>query len=443
MFILKKGDERTLGYYTATLIIIAAMIGTGIFTIPGYVAKNIPNPLLMVSAWIIVGVISLCGALCYAEISSVFNENGGEYLFLSKLIHPSVGFMSGWVSFIVGFSAPCAAAATAFGAYTSAITGLHATMQSALFVVLFFSVIHIIGVKTGGYLQNALTVLKILLVTVFIILGFSLIKSNNNMTLHFDYVYNNLINTNFWTSLLLISYAYAGWNTAVYISGEIKNPEKNIPLALISGTIIVLIIYVAINVIYTNALSLKEMNGILEIGYITMRKLYGESIGIYFSIGIAVALSSMISALIMAGSRLYMQIGKDINMLKSISKKSFNNTPIYAIILQCLITSLLIITMNYELLLYYIGFTLNIFSVITVASVFIIRNKKITTTFKVPLYPVPPILFIVFNLIILSQTIIQKPIESLIGFITIFFGYIIFIYSNKKQKKAASAIDTL
>ena len=126
----------------------------------------------------------------------------------------------------------------------------------------------------------------------------------------------------------------------------------------------------------------------------------------------------------------------------SISKKSFNNTPIYAIILQCLITSLLIITMNYERLLYYIGFTLNIFSVITVASVFIIRNKKITTTFKVPLYPVPPILFIVFNLIILSQTIIQKPIESLIGFITIFFGYIIFIYSNKKQKKAASAIDT-
>lgn len=432
MFIPKKGAERTLGYFTATLIIIAAMIGTGIFTLPGYVAKYIPNPFLIVSAWVIVGFISLCGALCYAEISSVFNENGGEYLFLSKLIHPSVGFMSAWVSFIVGFSAPCAAAATAFGAYTSVITGLHSNIPTALFIVLIFSIVHILGVRTGGYLQNGLTLLKVILVLIFIILGFSLLRVSDNLIVYSNYNIKNSLDQNFWTSLLLISYAYAGWNTAVYISGEIKKPEKNIPLALITGTIIVSLLYIAINVIYINTLSFKEMNSVLEIGFVTMKKLYGNSVGIYFSIGISVALSSMISALIMAGSRLYMQVGKDVIIFKVISKKTKNNTPVVGLLIQCLITSLLIVTMNYERLLYYIGFTLNIFSIITVASVFIIRKKKMLTTFHVPFYPATPLIFITFHIIILSQTIIQRPIESLIGFVTIFVGYLIYAFTKIK-----------
>ncbi|MEI8185270.1 MAG: amino acid permease [Chlorobiaceae bacterium] len=434
MLIQKKRENRTLGYFSATMIIIAAMMGTGIFTLTGYVVKYLPDPSLMISSWIIVGFISLCGALSYAEIASVFHENGGEYLFLSKLIHPSVGFMSGWVSFIVGFSAPCAAAAAAFGAYTATITGFNSKMSSALLIVLFFSIIHIIGLRTGGYIQNALTLLKIFLVILFLMLGSDLVVNNNiiifDLPKNFDHIYN----PDFWTSLLLISYAYAGWNTVVYISGEIKKPSKNIPLALISGTLVVSVLYVAINYIYVQALSFKEMEGVLEIGFTTMRKLYGNSIGHYFSAGIALALASMISALTMAGPRLYIKIATDFHIFNRISEKSPQNMPIKAIILQCIITSLLIVTMNYERLLYYIGFTLNIFSMLTVACVFIIRKKKIYTTFQVPFYPVTPLLFISFNLIVLFQTIHQRPIESAIGFVTMLIGYIIFYFAAQYNK---------
>lgn len=436
--IQKKGEERTLGYFSATLIIIAAMMGTGIFTLTGFVVKYLPDPSLMISAWIMVGFISLCGALSYAEISSVFHENGGEYLFLSKLIHPSLGFMSAWVSFIVGFSAPCAAAATAFGAYAATITGYNSNIQLALLIVVFFSIIHIVGVRTGGYIQNALTLLKIILVILFLVLGSASVAGNPAFVFNFPKNSHNISNPNIWTSLLLISYAYAGWNTAVYISGEIKKPARNIPLALISGTLVVSVLYVAINYIYIKSLSFKEMDGVLEIGFIVMKKLYGNAIGSYFSAGIALALASMISALIMAGSRLYMKIGTDFHVFRSISTRSSQNTPVKAIILQCVITLLLIITMNYERLLYYIGFTLNIFSMLTVASVFIIRKKKISTTFQVPFYPFTPLIFICFNLIILFQTIIQRPIESTIGFVTIFIGYVIYYFAAKHDKNQLS-----
>ena len=442
MLIPKKGEERTLGYFSATLIIIAAMMGTGIFTLTGFVIKYLPDPSLMISAWIMVGFISLCGALSYAEIASVFHENGGEYLFLSKLVHPSLGFMSAWVSFIVGFSAPCAAAATAFGAYTATITGFNSNIPSALLIVVFFSVIHIIGVRMGGYIQNALTLLKVILVILFLILGSAFFAGNHAFVFSLPKDSHNIFNPDFWTSLLLISYAYAGWNTAVYISGEIKNPARNIPLALISGTLVVSILYVAINYIYTQTLSFTEMDGVLEIGFTVMRKLYGNSIGNYFSAGIALALASMISALIMAGPRLYMKIGSDFHVFKSMSIKSSQNTPIQAIVLQCIITSLLIVTMNYERLLYYIGFTLNIFSMITVACVFIIRKKKLATTFQVPFYPFTPLLFICFNAIIVYQTIFQRPIESAIGFATIFIGYIIYYFAAKHNNSQLSLLNS-
>jgi len=429
-------NKRELGYFSATMIIIAAMIGTGIFTVTGYVIEYIPDPKHMIYAWIVVGFISLCGALSYAEISSVFYENGGEYLFLSKLIHPSVGFMSAWVSFIVGFSAPCAAAATAFGGYVSTILPYFSPVLSALAIVFYFSFVHIMGVKTGSYIQNILTVLKIVLVIVFIILGSAVATNVNIFTLDNVFSKSNTSNINILSSLLFISYAYTGWNTATYISGEIKNPKKNIPLAMITGTIIVSVFYVFVNIIYMQTLSNKEMEGVLEIGYITMRKLYGASVGNYFSIGTAIALASIISALIMAGSRLYDKVGSDYKLFKNISVKSSQNIPVAAILVQCFIIVVLIISMNFERLLYYIGFTLNIFSVLTVISVFVIRKKEMYSAFRVPLYPITPLVYIIFNIVVLFQTIICRPAESIIGFLTIFAGYILYCYAMKFEKKA-------
>jgi APA family basic amino acid/polyamine antiporter len=427
-------DERSLGFFSATLIIIAAMIGTGVFTLTGFLVENLSSPFLMISAWILVGVISLCGALCYAEISSLYNENGGEYLFLSRLVHPSVGFLSGWASFIVGFSAPGAASAVAFGTFCSAVIGTNIRIPLALLVVLLFSVIHIRGLKTGGYLQNMLTVLKVLLVFIFLVFGSIVFFLPKNHMPHWDISLSELFRPGYATSLLFISYAYAGWNMVVYIAGEIKRPERNIPLALIAATVIVSVLYVMINVIYLHILTFDEMNGVLEIGYLAMRKLYGDAVGGYFSLGISLALVSMVSSLLMAGPRIYMKVGDDFKLFRSLSLKSSYDTPVIAIIMQCVLTMLLIVTMSYEHLLYYIGFVLSIFTVLTVSCVFYVRAKQMPAKFKMPLYPLPPVLFLVFNVIMLYNNVLQRPLESLVGALTLLAGYGLYLYAAKKEK---------
>jgi basic amino acid/polyamine antiporter, APA family len=427
-----KYENRQLGYYSSTLLIVAAMMGTGIFTLTGYLSKNLNTPYLMISAWVIVGVISLCGALTYAEISSAYNDSGGEYLFLSKLIHPSIGFISGWVSFIVGFSAPSAAAAVAFGVYLSSAFGVNISTFLAIFIVILFSFIHIRGVKIGSYLQNILTVLKILLVIIFLIFGMHAYYYLNKIGLDYIYNPNEIFTTNYATSLIFISYAYAGWNMVVYIGGEIKNPERNIPLSLITATLIVSLLYVAINILYINVLSFNEMNNILEIGYVAMNKLYGVSISKYFSIGISLALASMISSLIMTGPRVYMKIGNDYIFLNQLSVKSKYNTPAVSIIFQCCITIIMIITTSYEHLLYYIGFVLSIFTTLTASCIFIVRKKNIKTKFHTPLYPLPPLIFIMFNLAMIFSVMSESPYISLVGIITIIIGYLIYLISSKK-----------
>ncbi|WP_287373891.1 amino acid permease [Prosthecochloris sp.] len=428
--------SRKLGYFSATAIIIAVMIGTGVFTLTGFIAQNISSQTLIIAAWGLGGVISLCGALSYAELASYMPESGGEYYFLSRLMHPSIGFLSGWVSFIAGFSAPVAASAVALGTYSSAFWNSINPISVALISVIILSIMHIIDTKFGSYIQNMLTLIKILLIFFFISIGyFGASEKNvfmNNHENHFDAFFHE----DFLASMLLISYAYAGWNMAAYIGGEIKNPKKNLPLSLITGTLFVAFIYILINIIYLKILTINDIKGVLEIGYLSMKTLYGDSIGRWFSLGISIALISMISALLMAGPRIYMMVGNDYKIFKLLSIKTSRDTPIISIILQASVAIILIITMSYESLLYYIGFTLTIFSVLAVSCVFLLRANGHNSNFKTPLYPLVPLVFICSNLLILFYTIQKKPIESTIGFVTIVTGFIIYIFAKSYEQSS-------
>lgn len=423
--IARMQRKPLLGLFSATMIIVAAMIGTGIFTITGYIVNSIKDPISIIMAWSVMGVISLCGALSYAEIASVFSDNGGEYLYLTRLIHPSVGFMSGWVSFIAGFSAPCAAAATAFSVYSGTVTGIQSPVLISIGIVTVFSIIHIIGIRFGGYVQNILTIFKVILIIVYLFFGLKTLGFVSAVDIDLS-GRGMIFDGNIWSSMLIISYAYAGWNMVVYISGEVRDPEKNIPFALVISTAAVTIVYVLINMFYVRVLTIKEMGDVLEIGFVAMKKIYGENIGKYFSAGISIALASFISALIMAGPRIYEKIGSDYRAFSAFSFKTKNDTPVVAIVLQYVITVFLIITMNYESLIYYIGFTLNIFSALAVGSVFVIRKRKIMATYRVPLFPVVPIIFIIFNVLMILYTFISKPKESIVGLVTVLVGYIIY-----------------
>jgi APA family basic amino acid/polyamine antiporter len=308
--------RRKLGLFPATNIVIANMIGAGIFTTSGLLMAGLHDPALMLGLWAVGGIIALCGALSYGELGAAMPGAGGEYLFLSKLYHPLFGFLSGWVSFIVGFSAPIAASAMGFSEYFLravpalpewlAGTGIMSEATTGKFlsvsVILIFTTIHYRGIKTGAGVQNVLTILKILLIAVLLFAGFLSGKGDPS-----NFTGENILNSGFpgWKtiglSLMWIMFAYSGWNASTYLGAEIKNPVKILPRSLIYGTCIVIVIYLALNTLYVYSINPKEMEGVISIGGLAMGNLFGKSAEIFFSLMIAFALFSSLSAFIIIG----------------------------------------------------------------------------------------------------------------------------------------------
>jgi len=277
--------QRKLGLFPTTNIVVANMIGAGIFTTSGLLLAGLNNPLLMLALWVVGGIIALCGALSYGELGAAMPGAGGEYHFLSKLYHPLFGFLSGWVSFIVGFSAPIAASAMGFSEYfCRALPGIPGWFEStgimgpaatktflSVSVILIFTLIHYRGIKTGALIQNILTLLKVALIVFLLLAGFI---SGNGEVSNFTtggWVAPGLAG---WKtialSLMWIMLAYSGWNASTYLGGEIKNPSKILPRSLILGTGIVMLIYLALNVLYIYGINPDEMKGVVSVGGLAM-----------------------------------------------------------------------------------------------------------------------------------------------------------------------------
>jgi len=284
--------ERKLGLFPATNIVVANMIGAGIFTTSGLLMAELHNPLLMVILWAVGGIIALCGALSYGELGAAMPGAGGEYLFLSRLYSPIYCFLSGWVSFIVGFSAPIAASALGFSEYfTRAVPGLVNWLQAngfmgqeitkktlAVAVILIFTFIHYSGIKYGTRIQNALTILKILLIVVLLAGGFASGKGDFSNFHKGGSPGSGLAGwKTIGLSLMCIMFAYSGWNASTYLGAEIKNPKRNLPGSLIYGTFIVMALYVGINILYVYGIDPESMEGVISIGGLAMGNLFGKS----------------------------------------------------------------------------------------------------------------------------------------------------------------------
>ncbi|MEE8436819.1 MAG: amino acid permease [Candidatus Neomarinimicrobiota bacterium] len=426
-------SKRLLGPVSAISIVAASMIGTGIFTTSGFLVENIPSAPLLLGVWIVGGLVALCGALTYSELAAAMPENGGEYNFLSKLFNPTLGFLSGWISLIVGFSAPIAGAAMAFGAYLSAALPQVPQMGSAVAVLLIFSILHMVGLRVGTFTQNVLTFLKIGLILAFIVAGFSVGTLSEVNSIDFQIKPDQYFSPAFAVSLIFVTYAFSGWNAAAYIGGEVRNPGRNLPLALIMGTTLVTALYLGLNVLYIYAVPLESMAGVLEVGYLAAVSLFGESIGRLFSLGIAVTLLSMISAMFMAGPRVYQAMGRDMPFFRFLSQQSKRNTPVNGIILQTIIALIILGTMTFDNLMYYVGFTLSIFTGLTAAGVFVMRRRRMTSPYRTWGYPVIPAIFILLSIWMITHTIIIRPLESLTGVITIALGWF-FYYITRRIK---------
>ncbi|MCC7302987.1 MAG: amino acid permease [Bacteroidia bacterium] len=428
---------KKISLFTATSLVIANMIGTGVFTSLGFQLFDIQSPFAILLLWITGGLLALCGALCYAELGSALPRSGSEYHYLSHIYHPVVGFMSGFISITVGFAAPVALAAMALGGYAHQVfPGLEPTYVAAG-VILLLTAIHATSVKTGSGVQNIFTVAKILLILFIIIAGFSSDARAGISILPVEGSSSEILSAGFAGALYWVSYSYSGWNASAYIAGEIEDVQRNLPKSLLRGTLFVTILYVLLNFIFLYTTPADAMRGQMEVGYVAAGSIFGADGARIVGMIISILLVSSVSSMVMVGPRVAMVMGEDTRSLKVLATKSSQGIPWIAVLLQSGIALLLVFTASFTSVLDYIGFTLNVFTFLTVLGLILLRIREphLHRPFKVWAFPLPPALFLLITGWILYYGLERKPTESLIGLGTIAAGALIYFIDYLRRSK--------
>jgi APA family basic amino acid/polyamine antiporter len=440
--------KRQLGLFPATNIVVANMVGAGIFTTSGLLLAGLHDPVLMLILWAVGGVIAICGALSYGELGAAMPEAGGEYMFLSKLYNPMFGFLSGWVSFIVGFSAPIAASALGFSEYfCRAVPVIPSSLDQAgimnpvltgkllaVGIILIFTFIHYRGIKYGARIQNILTVLKIALIMILLIAGFASGKGDMSNFSKGGSIAPGIAGwKTIGLSLMWIMFAYSGWNASTYLGAEIKNPTKILPRSLIYGTLIVILLYLGLNTLFVYGINPEKMKGVISVGGLAMGNLFGRSADILFSLLIAFALFSSLSAFIIIGPRVYYSMAKDGLFFKSAGRihKKFL-VPSNSILFQCIIAVIMVLSGTFEQVLTYMGFALGVFPILAVLGVIKLRRDK-PEAVRLPGYPYTQFVYILAGLLILVLSYAERPIESSVATITVLVGIPVYYIFKKRN----------
>lgn len=406
-----------VGLVTAASLVVANMVGTGIFTSVGFQVEYLSSPFALLMLWAVGGIISLCGALTYGELGAALPRSGGEYHLISELYHPSLGFIAGWISATLGFAGPTALAAIAFGDYTTAVfPGLSSTHLAAG-IVLLCSAIHATSITWGSWFQNLFTGLKVLLIVVFIGAAVRADPAHSITVLPDGPGMRELVSPGFAVSLVFVSYAYAGWNAAIYIVGEIRDPQRNLPLSLVLGTALVTVLYVLLNFVFLYTVPAQDMAGQVEVGFLSGSVIFGDSGGEVMSLFIALLLVSTVSALVYLGPRVTQAMGEDARAFRWLAVTNERGIPVNSVLFQTGLSLLFIYTSTFDQVLVYAGFTLILSTMLTVAGVFVLRWRRpeVDRPYTTWGYPVTPLLFLVVNAWILVYVLIHRPTESLIG----------------------------
>ncbi|MBI5083370.1 MAG: amino acid permease [Acidobacteria bacterium] len=439
---------RRLGLFSATALVISNMVGTGIFTSTGFLAGDLGDPALVLIIWGVGAVVALVGAFCYSELGVNFPASGGEYVYLTRAYGPTLGFMSGWVSFFAGFSAPIAAAALAFSDYLGfffpAVKQQNAWFRwsageigfqfggaqlLACALILAFTILNLFGVEFIARIQNALTSAKILIMIAFIGMGLFIGQG------HWSHLAESTTRTStapiaaqFAISLFWIYVGYSGWNAATYVAEELKKPERTLPLALTIGTLLVATLYLLFNVVFIYATPLSEMKGVLAIGSLTAKALFGERTAGVFSALLALSLMSTVNAMVTIGPRLYYAMAKNGAFLPVAAKVHPEwRTPVPAILCQgaC---AMLMTLINFGNLMTYIGYLLSLFATLAVAGLFKFRHRPGWQ--KLPVvsfaYPLVPLLFVIPGIVLVIVGLQFQPVISALVGLTLASGALVY-----------------
>ncbi|MEM8894668.1 MAG: amino acid permease [Bacteroidota bacterium] len=422
-----------VGLLTASSLVIAAMIGTGVFTSLGFQVIDIKTGFSIMMLWFVGGVIAFCGAVTYAELGAAFPRSGGEYNLLSRLYHPSLGFVAGWVSATVGFAAPASLAAMALASYVSTFVPGLPENHIAAGCVLTLSVLHGSTIKGGSLFQNFFTILKIGLIVIFVIVGFTIDQPQSITLLPQSTSWSEIISAPFAVSLIFVSYAYTGWNSSIYIIDEIDNPVKNLPKSLFLGTLIVMVLYLLLNFIFLYSVPIPELKGQIEVGFISGSLIFGDLGGKIMAIVISLLLLSTVSAYVFLGPRITQVMGEDFRALKWLSIKNERGIPRNAFLFSTFLSLLFIYTSSFDQILVYTTFLLILITTLTVGGIFVLRVKypEIVSSYRTWGYPITPLVFLVISVWTLVFVFIDKPLESMIGVGILVIGSVIYFLSER------------
>lgn len=423
------GDKTVpkIGLTTAIAIVVANMVGTGIFGSLGFQVAVIPSGFPVLLLWLIGGVISVCGAMCYSELAAMFPRSGGEYQLLNCCWPKIVGFLSGWISVTAGFTAPIALNAVLMGQYLEAITGWHSNWFAVL-VVAGVCLIHLGKLNGIAKFQASFTAAKLILIVSLGILGFALGTRQDISFLPRAGDRELILSPEFGISLVFVLYAYAGWNAATYMIDEVRDPKRVVPLAILIGTAIVTAVYLFVNAAFLYSTPIADLAGEPEAGLIASKAILGTKAGNIMGLIIAFGLISTISSMTWAGPRVTYAIGQDYPLFRKFAHLNQNGVPSVAIIFQSLLAVILILSASFEQLLHYIQALLTVSSMAVVVGMMWlrIRHPGLERPFRAWGVPVTPIIFLACTGGILFFQIQQKPLECLWGALTLVIGAAIY-----------------
>jgi APA family basic amino acid/polyamine antiporter len=450
----RPGLLRQIGFAGATALVISNMIGTGIFATTGFMAGDLGSAQLILGCWVVGALFALAGALSYSELGINFPSSGGEYVYLTHAFGPEWGFMTGWVSFFAGFSAPIAAAALAFSDYlghffpalkqsnASLVIGSGALslrlgpgQLTAAALIAVFTILNCFGVGRITRIQTVLTSTKLVVVIGFVVLGLAVgagdwshFSTPAVRTSHLS------LPTQFIVSLLWVMVGYSGWNAATYVAEEVRRPERTLPAAIAAGTLVVTVIYAALNITFIYATPLEQMKGVLAIGDLSADNLFGRGMGGTFALLMALAILSTVNAMVIVGPRVYYAMARNKAFFPAAAKVDERwHTPVNAILSQGVCAMLMTLTPFPELVIY-IGMSLTLFTVLSVASLFVFRKRDGWQRLRAVSFawPLIPASYILVGTCMMAYGVIWSTKPSLTALATVAVGAL--VYRSRVRK---------
>ena len=364
-------QDKKIGVYTACTLVIANMIGTGVFSSLGFQVAELPSAAVLLFLWVCGGLVALCGGLSYVELARLYPGSGGEYHYIKSVYPRLIGYCSGAVSIVAGFAAPVALAAITFSKYFGQFYESASVTLLSMALVTLITLFHCFSLRLGSGFQLATTAVKILVLLLFIVAGFFAAGKENPVDLGIGQ-FQMVATKGFAVSLVYVSFAYSGWNACVYIYSEIRNPEKNIRRSILAGTAIVTLLYILLNYVFLKTVSMSNLEGVIEVGAVSAKAIFGDSGGKWMAGIISILLISTISAMTWVGPRVIDQMMRRGSVLKANQQPKI---PLVAIMLQFVLTMGLLLTETFEQILITSGLVLNVSSCLCIAILFFNKNR--------------------------------------------------------------------